>query len=79
MTRRVPIVVSGDEAIIMIAGCQPPDSACTDCHDCVNPTPACGPGGTCGPCNTDKDCCPPLVCTPNGTCVLPPPQIERFS
>ncbi|WP_282420617.1 hypothetical protein [Polyangium sp. 15x6] len=63
-----------DEAIITIAGCQPPDSACTDCHDCVNPTPACGPGGTCGPCSTDKDCCPPLVCTPNGTCVLPPPK-----
>ncbi|MDI1436031.1 DUF7305 domain-containing protein [Polyangium sorediatum] len=63
-----------DEAIITIDGCQPPGSACTDCHDCVNPTPACGPGGQCGPCSTDKDCCPPLVCTPNGTCVLPPPK-----
>ncbi|UQA56844.1 DUF7305 domain-containing protein [Polyangium aurulentum] len=63
-----------DEAILTIDGCQPPDSACKDCHDCVNPTPACGPGGKCGPCTTNKDCCPPLICTANGACVLPPPK-----
>lgn len=68
------VKVHYDEAILGIDGCKPPGSSCTDCHDCVNPMPACGPGGACGPCTKNQDCCAPLECNGMGNCVAPPPK-----
>ena len=39
---------------------------CGSCQDCGNQ--ACI-NGTCGMCRTSSDCCAPLVCGPNGTCL----------
>lgn len=60
-----------DSAILELEGCEEPGGECGDCHDCLNPTPACGPGGECVPCQTDADCCPPFLCN-SGAC-LPAP------
>ena len=50
-----------DSSILDLDGCEEPGGGCTDCHDCVNPTPSCK-DGDCAPCEVDSDCCPPLVC-----------------
>lgn len=55
-----------DEAILKVAGCNA-GSACTSCKDCNGATPACK-GGKCGACETNADCCAPLVCQ-SGACV----------
>lgn len=57
-----------DAAILEIEGCEEPGGSCGDCHDCLNPTPKCGPGGECVACQTDADCCPPHRCNDDGTC-----------
>ncbi|MEZ4382985.1 MAG: hypothetical protein R3A79_16785 [Nannocystaceae bacterium] len=61
-----PLVIHYDEDILDLEGCDEPGEACGDCHDCVNPTPACV-DGECGPCQTSADCCPPLQCV-EGVC-----------
>lgn len=43
----------------------PPPTGCTECDECGRN--ACV-DGACGACRTDADCCPPLVCYPDGTC-----------
>jgi hypothetical protein len=50
------------------AGSPPP--SCSTCADCDNQ--ACV-GGTCQPtaCTSNSQCCPPLVCSAGGNCVLP--------
>lgn len=68
LTLAGPLQVHYDEAVLDLDGCKPPGESCDDCHDCLNPTPACV-DGTCGPCQTHADCCPPLVCDFNsGEC-----------
>ena len=58
-----------DEAILDLIGCDDPPPTCKDCHQCMNPKPACK-GGTCQPCSENADCCPPLVCN-GGSCGVP--------
>ncbi len=61
-----PLTIHYDEDILDLEGCDEPGESCGDCHDCVNPTPACV-DGACGPCQTSADCCPPLQCV-EGVC-----------
>ena len=61
-----PLTIHYDEDILDLDGCDEPGESCGDCHDCVNPTPACV-DGECGPCQTSADCCPPLQCV-DGLC-----------
>ncbi|MCA9657460.1 MAG: hypothetical protein KC486_03900 [Myxococcales bacterium] len=61
-----PLTIHYDEDILDLEGCDEPGEQCGDCHDCVNPTPACV-DGECGPCQTSADCCPPLQCV-EGVC-----------
>ena len=68
-----PLTVHYDEAILDVDGCPDPDTPCEDCHDCVNPTPACV-DGFCDKCKDDGDCCPPFICLGNGTCALEQPD-----
>jgi hypothetical protein len=44
----------------------PAPGACTTCNDCGGQ--ACN-SSTCGACADSSQCCPPLVCGPQGTCV----------
>ena len=67
-----PLTVHYDEAILLIDGCPDPNSQCEDCHDCINPKPACI-DGWCAACSSDDDCCPPLKCLPDGHCKLEEP------
>jgi len=48
--------------------CPPPPGGCEMCggEGCTDRT-ACI-GGACASCRSDADCCPPLVCYPDGTC-----------
>ncbi|HEY8376730.1 MAG TPA: hypothetical protein VIK91_09590, partial [Nannocystis sp.] len=62
-----PFTVHYDQAVLELDGCEEPGGGCGDCHDCANPTPACN-DGACGPCQSDADCCPPLVCA-DGLCL----------
>lgn len=59
--------ITYDEAILDVAGCEPPNAGCTSCNDCSGATPSCN-AGTCGACKTNADCCSPLKCS-NGACV----------
>jgi hypothetical protein len=68
-----PMALHYDVAILGIDGCPDPEQKCDDCHDCINPKPACK-GGSCAKCATDDDCCPPLICKADGTCELPQPK-----
>lgn len=43
----------------------PPPPECVDCYDCG--LQACI-GGQCGSCTDDAQCCPPLLCWPDGVC-----------
>jgi hypothetical protein len=61
------LTVLYDDKVLEPPGCDDPGEGCDDCHDCANPTPACK-SGHCVPCQTDADCCPPLVCM-EGECV----------
>jgi hypothetical protein len=57
-----------DEAVLKVQGCQAPAGSCATCGDCSGATPACN-GGKCGACKSNADCCAPLQCASNGTCV----------
>jgi hypothetical protein len=57
-----------DEAILKVQGCEAPGGDCKSCGDCGGATPACN-GGSCGACKTNADCCAPLACAADGTCV----------
>jgi hypothetical protein len=63
------LTIHYDEAILSpsaTAGCPAPQ-ACSSCSDCGGQ--ACNDGGACGACARSSDCCPPLVCGSQGTCV----------
>jgi hypothetical protein len=57
-----------DEAILKVQGCEAPGTSCKSCGDCGGATPACN-GGACGACKTNADCCAPLTCAADGSCV----------
>jgi hypothetical protein len=57
-----------DEAILDVQGCEAPGGSCKSCGDCGGATPACK-GGKCTACKTNADCCAPLACAANGTCI----------
>jgi hypothetical protein len=59
--------IAYDEAILQVQGCEAPGGGCASCRDCAGATPACK-GGKCGACETNGDCCAPLLCQ-GGTCV----------
>lgn len=68
------LTVHYDPSILDVEGCAPPGTSCGSCHDCANPSPACK-DGVCGACETDADCCPPLVCQ-RGACVAELPVVR---
>lgn len=43
----------------------PPPEGCSECDECGRQSCI---DGECGPCQSDSDCCAPLVCLSNGTC-----------
>jgi hypothetical protein len=59
------LTIHYDEAILSSSSCPSP-MTCATCNDCNGQ--ACI-GGTCTGCTTSSDCCPPLVCGPQGRCV----------
>jgi hypothetical protein len=60
------IDIEYDEAILKVTGCNA-GSGCASCNDCSGATPACK-SGKCAACETNADCCAPLVCQ-GGACV----------
>jgi hypothetical protein len=61
-----------DEAILEVPGCGVPTdttTTCGDCNDCGGALPSCKKG-VCSACESDGDCCPPLVCN-QGACGVP--------
>jgi hypothetical protein len=62
-----------DEAILNVQGCGGPGGECATCGDCSGKTPACT-GGKCQACRTSAECCPPLVCAADGSCVAYSPR-----
>jgi hypothetical protein len=59
--------VAYDEAILKVQGCEAPGGSCSSCNECTGATPACR-GGKCVACESDADCCAPLLCR-SGACV----------
>lgn len=46
--------------------CKDPPDECKTCGDCDSKQVC--KGGTCTTCSADAECCPPLICYPNGQC-----------
>ena len=63
-----PLDLEYDEAILGIQGCEAPGGSCQTCGDCSGSTPACS-GGKCAACKTNADCCAPLMCAADGSCI----------
>jgi hypothetical protein len=65
------LTIHYDEAILApTPACDAPQ-ACTSSCDCAGQ--ACN-GGTCGSCSDTVPCCPPFICSPDGSCVAEVPR-----
>jgi hypothetical protein len=60
------LTIHYDEAILAPSSACTTPTTCSSCNDCNGQ--ACN-GGTCSQCTQSSDCCAPLVCNPQGTCV----------
>jgi hypothetical protein len=66
------LTIHYDEAILTPSSTCAAPTSCKTCNDCNGQ--ACNSNTTCGLCTDSSQCCRPLVCSPQGTCVAVIPR-----